>query len=70
MEEKDTLRKVYRTLSDENKKLIEDMKDKAEELLSLYEKLKSREMSLAITNLEQASMWATKAVVLDDEKTK
>ena len=65
---KDPFRKVFMPLSDESNNLIFDMKSKAEELLSLYGKIKSREMSLAITNLEQASMWATKAVVLHDER--
>jgi hypothetical protein len=67
MKGKDTFRKVYKPLKDESKKLIEDVKDKAEELLLLLENVKSREMSLAITNLEQCTMWATKAIVLNDE---
>jgi hypothetical protein len=65
---KDTFRKVYRPLTEENTKLIIDIKAKAEELESLMINTKSREMSLALTNLEQCIMWATKAVVLEDEK--
>ncbi len=65
----DTFRKVYKQLKEENSALIHEMKSKAEELEQLMINVKSREMSLALTNLEQAMMWATKAVVLDDEKT-
>lgn len=67
MEGKDTFRKVYRPLSDDAKKLVEDIKDTAKLLITLLEKVKSREMSLAVTNLEQSIMWATKAVVLHHE---
>lgn len=65
----DTFRKVYRPLKDENAKHIVAMKEKAEELEILFAKSSNREMSLAKTNLEQAMMWATKAIVLDDEKS-
>ena len=67
MKGKDTFRKKYHTLQADSTQLIHDIKDKAEELLSLLEMVKSREMSLAITNLEQCIMWCTKAVVLHDE---
>lgn len=65
---KDTFRKVYRPLRQENTDLILDIKNKAEEIEILLRKVGSREMSLAITNLEQCTMWATKAIVLDDER--
>ncbi len=64
----DKFRKVYKTLNEENSKLITEMKEIAEKLDACFEYVKSREMSLAVTNLEQAMMWATKAVVLEDEK--
>lgn len=64
----DKFRKVYKQLNEENSKLIVDMKELAEKLDACFEYVKSREMSLAVTNLEQAMMWATKAVVLEDEK--
>lgn len=64
----DKFRKVYRTLHEKNSQLITEMKETAEKLDSLFDYVKSREMSLAVTNLEQAMMWATKAVVLEDEK--
>jgi len=64
----DTFRKVYKPLSDENQNLILRIKLHAEQLEELLLKVKNREMSLAMTNLEQCTMWATKAVVLDDEK--
>ena len=65
---KDTFKKVYRPLKEESTKLIIDIKTKCEELETLFANVKSREMALAFTNLEQSSMWATKAVVLHDEK--
>ncbi len=63
----DTFRKNYRALSDDNSLLITQIKDKAEELESLFNKVNNREMSVAKTNLETTIMWATKAVVLSDE---
>lgn len=64
----DRFRKVYKQLNEENSKLIVEMKEAAERLDVHFDFVKSREMSLAVTNLEQAMMWATKAVVLEDEK--
>jgi hypothetical protein len=63
----DTFRKQYRPLSPDRAELIARIKDRAEEVERLMLQIRSREMSLALTNLEQAIMWATKAVVLDDE---
>ncbi|MCW8457420.1 hypothetical protein OQJ16_07565 [Legionella pneumophila] len=65
----DRFRKVYKTLHQDNSSLVLEMKTKAEELDALFSLVASREMSLAVTNLEQAMMWATKAVVLQDEHT-
>jgi hypothetical protein len=64
----DTFRKVYKTLKQENTDLILSIKNKAEELEVLLKTVSSREMSLALTNLEQSMMWATIAIVLSDEK--
>ena len=64
----DTFRKVYKTLTPENQGLIRAIKEAAEYLESLMQSVQSREMSLAMTNLEQCTMWATKAIVLNDEK--
>jgi len=63
----DTFRKQYRPLNEENSKLIVEIKDAFEAVEKLLLLVKSREMSIALTNLEQSSMWATKAVVLIDE---
>lgn len=64
----DLFRKEYKKLHDENADLIKRMKSVADELAQGYfQHVNSREMSLAITNLEQAMMWATKAIVLADE---
>jgi hypothetical protein len=58
----DTFRKEYNS----NAKLHEfsvEMKSIAEQLELKFEKIgKSREISLAMTNLEQSIMWATKAL--------
>jgi hypothetical protein len=64
----DTFRKNYKTLRAENQGLIRAIKEAAEYLESLMQSITSREMSLAMTNLEQCTMWATKAIVLHDEK--
>lgn len=63
----DTFRKEYKTLNFDNSNLIKEIKLACENVEQLMIKVKSREMSIALTNLEQASMWATKAVVLSDE---
>lgn len=65
----DRFRKVYKPLKESNSKLIFDIKECAEAMEKLMLLVTgSREMSLALTNLEQSTMWATKAIVLDDEK--
>lgn len=63
----DTFKKVYKPLKEENTNLIQKAKLQAEELEKIMRIIKNREMSLAITNLEQAMMWFTKAIVLHDE---
>jgi hypothetical protein len=65
--ESGTFRKTYHRLQQEHADRIIDIKSKAEELEKILVNYKSREMSLAMTNLEQAIMWATKAIVLHDE---
>ncbi len=64
----DTFRKEYKPLSQYNKDLIIMIKEKAEELEILMREVISREMSVALTNLETSIMWSTKAIVLHDEK--
>ena len=51
----------YRALTDEEKALHDQIKDKAAELEVLFGKVKAgRYNSLAITSLEQAVMWVVK----------
>lgn len=51
----------YRALTDEEKALHDQIKDKAAELEVLFGKVKpGRYNSLAITSLEQAVMWVVK----------
>ena len=64
----DTFRKEYRPLSDETKLCVLHIKDKAEELLAAFEtagvnaSIDARSLAVAKTNLEQAVMWAIKAI--------
>jgi hypothetical protein len=64
----DTFRKVYKPLSEAWSDHILSQKEKAEELEELFSVVKSREMYLAMTHLETALMWATKAIALHNEK--
>lgn len=51
----------YRALTDEEKKLHDEIKNKAVELEQLFEKIKpGRYNALALTSLEQSIMWAVK----------
>lgn len=51
----------YRGLTDDEKSLHDQIKDKAAELETLFAKVKpGRYNSLAITSLEQAVMWVVK----------
>lgn len=65
----DTFRKKYKELNVCNSIVITEMKEAAEKLELYMRTISNREMSLALTNLEQAVMWATKAIVLHDERT-
>ena len=65
----DTFRKEYRPLKPETSDLIIKIKEAAEVMESLMSSVKSREMSLAMTNLEQCIMWSTKAIVLNDAQS-
>lgn len=62
---KDTFKKNYTATSQEAKDLVMEIKTQADVLEALFDKLKSREMSIAHTHLEDAIMWASKAVFND-----
>lgn len=64
----DTFRIEYTSLLQEDADLILMIKIKAEELEQEMVLVSNREMSLALTNLEQSVMWATKAIYLASEK--
>lgn len=64
----DTFRIMYKPLKQENSEKIVKVKIACEEVEKFMLTVKSREMSLALTNLEQACMWCIKAIALDDEK--
>ena len=56
-------RPVYRTLTSEEKALIDAIKLKAEELDALYSRVKDgRYKSLAATSLEESVMWIVKEI--------
>jgi hypothetical protein len=55
------MRHAYRVLSDAEKQQMQAIKDKGLEFYELVQSIgSSRELSLALTNCEQAVMWAVK----------
>ena len=57
------VRHIYRILSDAEKQQMTDLKDIGAAFISKCQEIGgSRELSLAITNAEQAVMWAVKHV--------
>jgi hypothetical protein len=59
----DTARQTPRVLSDDEKRRVEKVKTDGNYFInSLRECPPSRELSLAITNAEQAVMWAVKGI--------
>lgn len=57
------VRHTYRLLTDAKKQLMMDVKDLGAALISKCNEIgRSRELSLAVTNTEQAVMWAVKHV--------
>ena len=58
-----TMRHAYRVLSDEEKSQMQAIKDKGLELHGLIQGIgDSRELSLALTKVEEAVMWAVKHI--------
>lgn len=58
-----TVRHQYRVLTDAEKAQMQDLKDKGLAFIETCNAIgKSRELSLAVTNAEQAVMWAVKHV--------
>ena len=63
--------KVYKpSLSEKTSSLILALNECFEqaEHIMYTTNIQSREMSIALTNLEQAWMWATRAIIVDGEK--
>jgi hypothetical protein len=57
------MRHEYRVLSDEEKALMKDIKDKGLDFVKLCDVVGgSRELSLAKTKMEEAVMWAVKHI--------
>lgn len=67
-EETNIFRPVYRELTDIEKKNVEEIKEKANELYHLFPKTdgrgKNREVAVAMTKLEESVMWAVKGITL------
>jgi hypothetical protein len=62
------MRHEYRILSEEEKAQMKSIKDLGEEfVLNCNQIGRSRELSLAITNVEQAVMWAVKHITREKE---
>lgn len=58
-----TVRHTYRVLSDAEKTQMQDLKDKGLAFIEACNAIgASRELALAVTNAEQAVMWAVKHV--------
>lgn len=57
------VRHEYRVLSEDEKRQMKAVKDAALDFINLVETLEpSRERSLAVTKIEEASMWAVKGI--------
>jgi len=57
----------YVSLTEEQKELMQKFRDEYEALYNKVAKLsKSRELSLALTNLEQSAMWLDKSITQND----
>jgi hypothetical protein len=57
-----TFRTTYRELAADEKADMEAVKVKAEEIEAIIQKRQGRQSALALTNLEQAVMWAVKQI--------
>lgn len=63
MSEDNIMRHEYRVLSNHETEAMRHLKDKGLEFVQLCQSLgQSRELSLAITKIEEAVMWAVKHV--------
>lgn len=67
----DTFRKEYTPLTETQTESVKIIKERAEELEEVFNRVNTpnigREIALAKTNLEQAVMWAVKAVTTKQE---
>ena len=62
------MRHEYRVLSEEEKAQMKSVKDLGEEFTRTCNQLgRSRELSLAITKIEEAVMWAVKFITKEDK---
>lgn len=59
----DVVRHEYRILSEEEKMQVKELKDLGADFIALCQKTgKSRELSLAVTKMEEAVFWSVKHV--------
>jgi hypothetical protein len=66
----DRFRMVYQELQPNEIELIAQVKGMAAELCIKLHHIQNREMSIAMTNLEQGMMWAIKAICIQSEEIK
>lgn len=66
----DRFRMVYQELQPDEVALIAEVKELASQLCLKLVTIQNREMSLAMTNLEQGMMWAIKAICIKSEEIK
>ncbi|PCI45949.1 MAG: hypothetical protein COB49_09495 [Alphaproteobacteria bacterium] len=58
-----TMRHKYRVLSEEEKILMQAVKDMGQNLIDIFDDIgQSRELSIAKTKMEEAVMWACKHI--------
>jgi hypothetical protein len=62
------MRQDYRILSEEEKSQVKEIQDLGQEFVDACNRYgKSRELVLAITNVEQATMWAVRFLTGDKQ---
>jgi len=67
--EKNIFRPKYKELRDDQKILIENIKETANKLITMYPqsddgRAENREISLAMTKLEESVMWVVKGITI------
>ncbi len=64
------LTNVSMEINDDYLGLLMKIKKSVQKLDTYFKAVNNREMMIALTNLEQANMWATKAIIVEDERVR